>query len=75
MSTIKIPKTLHEVRKELAKVYVRARFATNRTQLEALRLMKDALRAQIQAAAVAVSAAKFEGRNLPARWQKFIFGK
>lgn len=75
MKSMMTPKTLSDVRKELAKIYTLASFATNRTQLEALRLMKDSLRAQIQAAAVAVSAAKFEGRDLPAHWQKFIFEK
>jgi len=56
MKDIKLPKTLNQVRKELAKVYYLARVAQNRTQLETLRLMKDALRGQVQAAAIAIDA-------------------
>ena len=75
MKDIKLPKTLNQVRKELAKVYYLARVAQNRTQLETLRLMKDALRGQVQAAAIAISTARFEGRPLPKHWVRFIYGK
>jgi hypothetical protein len=75
MKELKLPKTLNQVRKELANVYYLARVARNRTQLEQLRLMKDALRAQVQAAATAHAVAKFEGRELPSHWLKFIYGK
>ena len=75
MKPMKLPKTLNQVRKELAKVYFLARAARTLAQIETLRLMKDALRAQVHAAAVAVATARIQGVPVPKHWMKFIHGK
>lgn len=68
-------KTAWAVKQELAKVYFLARACRTHEQLEALRIMKDALRGQLQAAAIVLCACKMEGRPLPPKWNRFLFGK
>ena len=68
-------KTAWAVKQELAKVYFLARACRTTAQLEALRIMKDALRGQLQAAAIVLCACKMEMRPLPDRWARFLYGK
>lgn len=68
-------KTAWAVKQELAKVYFLARACRTREQLEALRIMKDALRGQLQAAAIVLCACKMEMRPLPKKWARFLYGK
>lgn len=68
-------KTAFAVKQELAKVYFFARAARSLEQLEALRIMKDALRGQLQAATIVLCACKMEMRPLPPKWSRFLYGK
>ena len=68
----KFPRTLHQVRKELGKVYVCAAYVRNLENLERLQLMKNALQGQVNAAATALLQSRLAREPLPRHWRKFI---
>ena len=74
MKDPKNPKTLNQVRKELAKCYVLAAYASER-QLPLIKTMARTLGRMVRAAALAVGHAHLSRRPLPAHWVKFIEGE